>query len=350
LQERAAAPDPGVPDTTPNPSLGGLRRLREKTRQFLVDEGALVAVQSGRGDGGTIFGQSTSTREKKDSIGVPTVVLTPEHYNRIVRLLQKKVPVRLEFDIRTTIHEDSADSVNVVAEIPGGRKKDEVVMLGAHLDSWHGGTGATDNAAGCAVGMEAVRILKALNVKMDRTVRLALWSGEENGLLGSKAYVKTHFADPETMKVLPEHAKLSGYFNLDNGTGKIRGIYLQGNDMVRPIFDSWIGPFRDLGATVVSIRNTGSTDHKSFDEVGLPGFEFMQDQIEYQTRTHHSNMDVYDRLQKPDLMQAAAVMAAFIYHAATGMRCFRGSRCPRRSRPKKMSRWKRKRKKTGKKC
>jgi carboxypeptidase Q len=327
LLERAAAPEPGTP--APNPAFAALRRLREKTRQFLVDEGALVAIQSGRGEGGTIFGQASSTREKKDPIGVPTVVLTPEHYNRIARLIQKKVPVRLELDIRTTIHEDSSDSVNVIAEIPGGRKKDEVVMLGGHLDSWHAGTGATDNAAGCAVAIEAVRILKALNVKMDRTVRLALWSGEENGLLGSKAYVKAHFADIETMKLLPEHGKLSAYFNLDNGTGKIRGIYLQGNDMIRPVFDSWMSPLRDLGATTVSIRNTGSTDHKSFDDVGLPGFEFMQDQIEYLTRTHHSNMDVYDRLQKADLMQAAAVMAAFVYHTA-----MREEMLPRKPLPK----------------
>ncbi|HUS05902.1 MAG TPA: M20/M25/M40 family metallo-hydrolase, partial [Bryobacteraceae bacterium] len=244
LVERGAAPDPGAPAAAPN---AALRKLREKIREFLIHEQVAVAVQSGRGDGGTIFGQSAGTREKKDAIAVPTVVLSPEHYNRIARLLQKKIPVRLEFDIRTQLHEEAADSFNVIAEIPGGRKNDEVVMLGAHLDSWQGGTGATDNAAGCAVVMEAARILKALNLKLDRTVRVALWGGEETGMLGSKAYVRQHFANVETMQVLAEHAKLAAYFNLDNGTGKIRGIYLQNNDMVRPIFQAWLAPFHDLG-------------------------------------------------------------------------------------------------------
>ena len=202
-------------------------------------------------------------------------------------------------------------------------------MLGAHLDSWHGGTGATDNAAGSAVVMEAVRILKSLNLKMDRTVRMALWGGEEEGLLGSKAYVKEHFADRETMKLAAEHAKLAGYFNYDNGTGKIRGIYLQGNDMVRPIFESWLEPFKDLGATTVTIRNTGGTDHQSFDAVGLPGFQFIQDPMDYSTRTHHSNMDVYDHVQAGDLMQASAIMASFVYNTA-----MRPEMLPRKPLPK----------------
>ena len=189
-------------------------------------------------------------------------------------------------------------------------------MLGAHFDSWHGGTGATDNAAGSSVVMEAARILKVLDFKMDRTVRLVLWSGEEQGLLGSKAYVKEHFADPETMKTTAEHSKIAGYFNYDNGTGKIRGIYLQGNDMARPIFEAWLAPFKDLGATTISIRKTGGTDHLSFDAVGIPGFQFIQDPVEYNTRTHHSNMDVYDHVQPADLMQASSVMASFVYHTA----------------------------------
>ena len=205
------------------------------------------------------------------------MALTPEHYNRIARLMEHNIPVKLQFNIQNQFFEDQTDSVNVVAEIPGNAKKDEIVMLGAHLDSWHGGTGATDNAAGSAVVMEAARILKTLNLKMDRTVRMALWGGEEEGLLGSKAYVKEHFADRETMKLTAEHAKLAGYFNYDNGTGKIRGIYLQGNDMARPIFEAWLEPFKDLGATSVTIRNTGGTDHQSFDAVGLPGFQFIQD-------------------------------------------------------------------------
>ena len=189
-------------------------------------------------------------------------------------------------------------------------------MVGGHLDSWTPGTGATDNAAGCAVIMEVMRVLKTLNLPLDRTVRLALWSGEEQGLLGSKAYVKKHFGDPETMTLGPEHAKLSAYFNLDNGTGKIRGVYLQGNDMARPIFSAWLAPFQDFEATTLSIRNTGGTDHLSFDAVGLPGFQFIQDPVEYSSRTHHSNMDVYDRIQSTDMVQASAIIASFVYHAA----------------------------------
>ena len=202
-------------------------------------------------------------------------------------------------------------------------------MLGAHLDSWTGGTGATDNAAGSAVAMEAIRILKVTGLTPRRTVRIALWTGEEQGLLGSKAYVKEHFADIETMSLKPEHAKLAGYFNLDNGSGKIRGVYLQGNDMVRPIFEQWLTPFHDLGATALSIRNTGGTDHLSFDAAGLPGFQFIQDPVEYETRTHHTNMDVYDRLQRQDLMQASAILASMVYHAAA-----RDEMLPRKPLPK----------------
>lgn len=323
-----ASPDPVAP-APGSPSRAEIQRFRSKVRQFLLEEQALFVVQIGRGDGGTVFGQNSGTREMKDAVGLPAVALTAEHYNRIVRLLDHKIPVKLEFDIKTSLYEDSLDSLNIVGEIPGGKKKEEVVMIGAHFDSWQGGTGATDNAAGSAVAIEVMRILKSLNVKMDRTVRIGLWSGEESGLLGSKAYVKKHFADPENMKLLPEHAKLDAYYNLDNGTGKIRGIYLQGNDMVRPIFESWFGPFKDLGAGTVTIRNTGGTDHLSFHAVGLPGFNFMQDQIEYSTRTHHSNMDVYDRLQKGDLMQAAAVMAAFVYQTAV-----RDEMLPRKVLPK----------------
>ncbi len=338
LASEALAPDPSTaavssPDPLApapgSPSREAIQRFRSKVRQFLLEEQALFVVQIGRGDGGTVFGQNSGTREMKDAIGLPTVALTAEHYNRIVRLLDHKIPVKLEFDIKTTVYEDSLDSLNIVGEIPGGKKKDEVVMIGAHFDSWQGGTGATDNAAGSAVAIEVMRILKSLNVKMDRTVRIGLWSGEESGLLGSKAYVKKHFADPENMKLLPEHAKLDAYYNLDNGTGKIRGIYLQGNDMARPLFESWFVPFKDLGAGTVTIRNAGGTDHLPFNAVGLPGFNFMQDQIEYSTRTHHSNMDVYDRLQKGDLMQAAAVMATFVYQTA-----MRDEMLPRKVLPK----------------
>jgi Zn-dependent M28 family amino/carboxypeptidase len=225
--------------------------------------------------------------------------------------------------------EDDGEGLNVVAELPGGKKKDEVVMLGAHLDSWHAGTGATDNGAGSAVALEAMRILKALNLPLDRTVRLALWGGEEQGYFGSRAYVREHFADPMVMAPKPEHARLSGYFNLDNGSGKIRGVYLQGNDAMRPVFEAWLAPFRDLGVTTISNRNTGGTDHEAFDQVGLAGFQFIQDPLDYGTRTHHSRLDVYDHAVPADLIQAAAVMASCVYHAAN-----RAERLPRKPLPK----------------
>jgi hypothetical protein len=306
------------------------RKFQEKLAQFLKDEGVLVLLSYGyNGDGGTVFASSGGPYDPKKPVAVTSVALTPEHYNRIARLMDHNIPVKLQFNIQNQIFEDQTDSVNVVAEIPGNSKKDEIVMLGAHLDSWHGGTGATDNAAGSAVVMEAARILKALNLHMDRTVRMALWGGEEEGLLGSRAYVKEHFADRETMKLAADHGKLAGYFNYDNGTGKIRGIYLQGNDMVRPVFEAWLEPFHDLGATTVTIRNTGGTDHQSFDAVGLPGFQFIQDPMEYGSRTHHSNMDVYDRIQPGDLMQASAIMAAFVYDTA-----MRDEMLPRKPLPK----------------
>jgi len=329
---------PGAPDGQPPPSTpeearqrrDERRKFQEKLAQFMKDEGVLVLLSYGyNGDGGTVFASSGGPYEMKKPIAVTSVALTPEHYNRIARLIEHNIPVKLQFNIQNQVFEDQTDSVNVVAEIPGNAKKDEIVMLGAHLDSWHGGTGATDNAAGSAVVMEAARILKALNLNMDRTVRMALWGGEEEGLLGSRAYVKEHFADRETMKVTGEHAKLAGYFNYDNGTGRIRGIYLQGNDMARPIFESWMEPFRDLGATSVTIRNTGGTDHQSFDAVGLPGFQFIQDPMDYTSRTHHSNMDVYDHVQGGDLMQASAIMAAFVYNTA-----MREEMLPRKPLPK----------------
>ena len=213
------------------------------------------------------------------------------------RTLEKKIPVTLQMDIDNKFYDADLNAFNVVGELPGTDKADEVVMLGAHFDSWHAGTGATDNAAGSAVMMEAMRILKTSGVKLRRTVRIGLWSGEEQGLLGSRAYVKEHFGDPATMQLKPEHAKLAGYFNVDNGTGAIRGVYLQGNEAVAPIFQAWMEPFQNLGMTTLTIRNTGGTDHLSFDAVGLPGFQFIQDEVEYDSRTHHSNMDVYERLQ-----------------------------------------------------
>ncbi|MGO9830415.1 MAG: M28 family peptidase [Myxococcaceae bacterium] len=299
---------------------------------FLRAEGAVAAFMTDRrGDGGLVFVESVNGWDPKVTTPPPVIVLAPEPYDRLVRLVEKKVPVKVELDLQVRTYDDHPDGFNVVAEIPGSKKADEVVMMGAHLDSWHAGTGATDNAAGSAVVLEAFRILKALKLPMDRTVRLALWSGEEQGLLGSVGYVKAHFADPVTMALKPEHAKLAAYFNLDNGTGKIRGVYLQGNDMVRPIFEQWLAPFHDLGASTLTIRNTGGTDHEPFDGVGLPGFQFIQDPLDYTSRTHHSNLDTYDHLQAGDLMQASAILAAFVYQAAT-----RPERLPRKPLPSPM--------------
>ncbi len=294
------------------------RRLANRIHCFLKEEGAVAALIPGeRMDGGTVRATGPAfLRDERNPAPPPLAALTPEDYNRIARLLEKKIPVTVELDIQTRYHTESPDSFNVIAELPGGDKADEIVMLGAHFDSWTGGTGATDNAAGSAVVIEAMRILKSSGLKPRRTIRAALWSGEEQGLLGSKAYVKENFGDPADMRLKPAHGKLAAYFNLDNGSGMIRGVYLQGNDMVRPIFAAWLKPFEDLGANTLTIRNTTGTDHLSFDAVGLPGFQFIQDPLEYATRTHHTNMDVYDRLQPKGLQQAAVVMASFAYHAA----------------------------------
>jgi len=236
----------------------------------------------------------------------------------LLRLVKAGQKVEVEADIQTRFVDSDLTGYNVVAEIPGTDKKlkDQVVMIGAHLDSWHAATGATDNAAGSAVMMEAMRILKSIGFKPKRTIRMALWSAEEQGLYGSRNYVLKHFGDPKTMALTPEQAKVSAYYNLDNGTGKIRGVYLQGNEAIAPIFKSWLAPFADLGATTLTPRNTGGTDHLSFDAVGIPGFQFIQDGIEYNTRTHHTNMDTYDRLIEDDLKQAATIVASFVYHSA----------------------------------
>jgi carboxypeptidase Q len=292
------------------------RAFQERMRSFWKDEKVAGTVSANeRGQSGTLFGGGAQNRMDKDN--VPQISITAEHYNRVARLLQHNTPVKLMFDIKTQFDLAKTESFNLVAEIPGTTKKDEVVMVGGHFDSWHYGTGATDNAAGSAVAMETMRLLKSLNLKMDRTVRIGLWGGEEEGLLGSRAYVKAHFADPEVMKPTAEHAKLAGYFNIDNGTGRIRGVYLQGNEMMRPIFEQWFGAVKDLTNGVVTIRNTGGTDHLSFVGVGIPGFQFVQDPMDYDTRTHHSNMDMYDRIQPADMKQMAIIEATFAYLAAT---------------------------------
>jgi carboxypeptidase Q len=319
----------------------------QKRMQFLIDEGAaLIMEPSFRGDGGTLFvmsamapgspGQRVSVWDKDAPKILPQVVCSIEHFNRLLRMLDQGEPVRMTVDLKVAFHDDDAMAYNTVAEIPGTDLKDEIVMLGGHMDSWHGGTGATDNAAGVAACMEAVRILKALDLKPRRTVRIALWSGEEQGLFGSRAYVRQHFgefegtgqSENESMAVLfgggagrtivakPDYEKFSAYFNLDNGTGKIRGVYMEGNEAVRPIFRRWLQPFRDTGAATLTISPTFGTDHQAFDAIGLPGFQFIQDPIEYETRTHHSNQDVFDRIQADDMKQASTILATFVYQAA----------------------------------
>ena len=302
--------------------------LNERRLKFFVDEGVVATIDASQGSGGTLFVQSGGGRNLTDPAVPPQIVMAVEHYGRLWRMLEKKIPVRLEMDIENKFYDGDLNSFNIIAEIPGSDKADELVMLGAHFDSWHTGTGATDNAAGSAVMLEAMRILKTTGLKMRRTVRLGLWTGEEEGLLGSRAYATQHLADRTDMKLKPEHSKLSGYFNVDNGTGAIRGVYLQGNEAIAPVFQAWMQPLKSLGMTTLSIRGTGGTDHLSFDAVGLPGFQFIQDPVEYNTRTHHSNMDVYERIQAPDMMKNAVIVASFVYLAAN-----RDDKLPRKPLP-----------------
>ena len=309
-QGPGGGPGPGGPQQQ-----GGLSN-NDRMRFFASEGVAAVVSTSARNDFGTVFAAgSVGTRRRDALLDLIGLGFAAEHYNRIARTLAKGMVVELEMFVQSTAHDDRT-AYNVVAELPGTDKKDEVVMLGAHFDSWHYATGATDNASGSAVMLEAMRILKALNLPLRRTVRLALWTGEEQGLLGSRAYVNNHFADRATMQLKPDHAKFQAYFNMDNGTGAFRGIYLQGNEAIGPIFRAWMEPFRDLGMNTITIRNTGGTDHQAFDAVGLPGFQFIQDEIEYDSRTHHSNMDSYERLIPDDLRKNAVIVASFVYLAA----------------------------------
>jgi hypothetical protein len=308
------------------------QELNRRRARFFVDEGALGTVQPGRGDGGTVFTTNGMSRDVNAPAAVPGIIMASEHYGRIVRTVEKGVPVTLEINSQNRFNDRDLNSFNIVGEIPGtdARTKDEVVMLGAHFDSWHAGTGATDNAAGSAVMLEALRILKTLNLPMKRTVRIALWTGEEQGLLGSRAYVREHFGtvDSTGPQLKPEQSKVSAYYNLDNGTGQIRGVYQQGNADVAPIFTEWMTPFKDWGVRALTMRNTGGTDHLSFDAVGIPGFQFIQDPIEYGTRTHHSNQDVYERIQDEDMKRNAVIVAAFVYQTAN-----RDAKLPRKPLP-----------------
>jgi carboxypeptidase Q len=329
LARMAAAPMPTPAATGPRQS--GPRTAADSAAQrqlqlqqsiavrraaFVADENVGAILEPGRGDGGTVFTPNGASRDPQKPATTPVITVAIEHYGRILRTLEKNIPVTMELDVKNTFYDADLTSFNIIAEIPGTdpKLKDEVVMLGAHFDSWHAGTGATDNAAGSAAMLEAVRILKATGLKPKRTIRIALWTGEEQGLIGSRAWVKEHFGTRDSLKA--DASKLSVYFNLDNGTGAIRGVYEQGNAAAAPIFNAWMKPFEDKGVKTVTLANTGGTDHLSFDGVGLPGFQFIQDEVEYGTRTHHSNMDTYERVQDADMKLNAAVIASFVLHAA----------------------------------
>jgi hypothetical protein len=367
-----------IPDGGPSPWRKEYRKrweLRRALNEMLVAEGAVALVEISSRDNGIVRVTGMPLLDPADPTGVTTLGMAAEHYNWILRLLESRGgdtggpedaepadeeaaakgpggledPVVLEIDVRASFHEDDLNGYNTIAEIPGRKGNDEVVIAGAHLDAWHAGAGATDNAAGCAVVMEAARILEALGVEPRRTIRIALWTGEEVGFYGSQAYVREHFAtrpeptDPGQLKLppvlretlwpltlKPDHAKVAGYFNYDNGSGKIRGIYAEENAGVVPIFEAWLEPFEDLGAGEVTSKKTGGTDHVPFDRVGLSGFQFIQDRLEYGTRTHHTNLDVYDHLQADDLKQSAVILASFLYHAA-----MRDEMLPRKPVPRK---------------
>ena len=321
-------------------------QLRTRALQMMTEEGVAAIItptrDSGKGGGtGIILDDNGANlvrgaQDPKTAVKIPNAVMMIEHYNRLAHLALAHVPVTLEVNIDTKFTGDHEHGYDTVAEIPGTdpKLKDEVVMVGGHLDSWISGTGATDNGAGSVMAMEAVRILKSLNVPLRRTVRIALWSGEEQGLYGSLGYVKQHFgtfaplagADPNIpafmarqrgpLTTTREWEKLDAYYNLDNGTGKVRGVYTQGNWAIGPIFKQWIAPLSDLGVSTISYRDTGGTDHLAFDAVGLPGFQFIQDEMDYETRTHHSDMDTFDRLHEFDLEQGAIVEAIFLYNTA----------------------------------
>ncbi len=326
--------------------------LRRKLNNLFLQEGVVAVFQSSRGDGGTVFVQSAqaispnppppagagrggrgpAAYAKTTPPLLNQVALAAEHYNRIYRTIENGVPVTVELNIQNKWIDGDTNSFDIVGEIPGSDPKlaNQIVMIGGHFDSWHGGTGATDNGVGSAVMLEVMRVLKASGVKMRRTIRIGLWTGEEEGLLGSRAYVAQHFGDSQTMELKqPEQQNFDVYFNIDNGSGKLRGVYLQGNEQAAPIFEEWMKPFHSMGMNTLTIRNTGGTDHQSFDAVGLPGFQFIQDPLEYDTRTHHSNMDLWDRVQANDLKQMATIVSTFVYQAANRDEMF-----PRKALPK----------------
>ena len=321
LGGEAAAIHPGKPESYQAEMAEwekeGLSNDRE-IMQFFRDEGIAVLLEPSVRDGLIVEVAALGYFISNTDPWFPAFVVAKEHYGRLLRLLDKKVPVTLEITLKTTIHDQDLQGHNVVAEIPGADPAigNQVVMLGGHLDSWHSGTGTADNAAGCAVAMEAVRILKAIGVRPRRTIRVALWDGEEQAFYGSVGYIKKHFGDPDTKATKPEQALVSAYFNVDNGSGRIRGVHLQGNEAVRPIFEAWLKPFNYLGATALTTHNTGGTDHLLFHAIGVPGFQFVQDPLDYETQVHHTSLDVYESAVADDLQQASVVLASFVYHAA----------------------------------
>ncbi|EKB47456.1 M20/M25/M40 family metallo-hydrolase [Cecembia lonarensis] len=302
------------------------RELDQKLTKFLLEEEVGLRLTGTRGNFGTVFHTRAGSFSKDKLPTVPELEIAAEHHGRIYRLLKKGIPVEIEAEVEVEWLDDDYKGYNVLAEIPGTDRNlgTEIVMLGAHLDSWHAGTGGNDNAAGVAVMMEAIRILKDLGFQPKRTIRIALWGEEEQGLYGSRGYVQKYVADRNTKEKKAEWNKISAYYNLDNGSGKIRGIYLEGNDMLVPVFEEWFKPFHEMGANTVTRRNTGSTDHVAFDAVGVPGFQFIQDPIDY-GRGYHTNMDVYERMQFADMTQAAVIIAAMVYNTAQ-----RAERLPRK--------------------
>ena len=335
LKESESTP-PGPPAEAPaRPSQPGQPTQQERIQQFLLKEGVVATLDRGadaflvagdnqmswrtqRTDGGTIFVTTGGPHDNANAGNVvPSVTLAVEHYNRMVRILDTGTPVKVELNIQTQFHDETdLNGFNVVADLPGTDLANEIVLIGAHLDSHQPATGATDNAAGSAVMMDVMRILKAVGAKPRRTIRIALWGGEEEGLLGSKAYVREHLGDPAARSLKPEYQNLSAYYNIDNGTGRIHGVWLQGNLAIAPIFRAWFEPLRDLGVTTIAPRSVSGSDYQSFDAVGIPAFQFMQDRLEYNSRTHHSNMDTVDRIQRDDLIQMAVVAATFAYNTA----------------------------------
>ncbi len=319
LAERGAATDPGQPasyQAEEKEFLDFLGKPRA-VMQFLKDEGIAALLEPSSRDDNVIEAAGIGYSLGTDPL-FPAFVISKEQYGRILRMLDKKVPVTLELSLTTKFDSSDTQGYNVIAEIPGTDPAlaGQVVMLGAHFDSWHSGTGAVDNGAGSAAVMEAVRILKAIGAKPRRTIRMALWGGEEEDYFGSLGYVTAHFGDPKTGTVKPEQATVSAYFNLDNGSGRIRGVNLQGNELVRPIFEQWLQPFQYLDASTLTVRNTGGTDHMPFNAVGIPGFQFIQDPLDYGSRRHHTSLDVYEAASEPDLEQASVILASFVYDAA----------------------------------